>query len=744
MVSLNGIRSATYDRLFLRNASGTTNEIRDLFSTSGTGITADYVSSVIAPLELQTLLMTNTQNSQGNLLNTVSQRVDTLEQQTATILNDPVTATEVQTLVNPLEHAATAHSQSIVLHDASLQEHEGEIVDLDQRLIALTNTQAATHENVLALIASTGTSENAHNAAIASIQAEISALETSVNNIDGLSQDDVIALLASRDAQIDVNTTGIANNLNAIIANGSDIANISTTQAAVSTELAATNASLANTNATLSTVQTDITNLQAADTSTAAAISALQSDFAIVNNRSATNMNSITSNFDMIANLVPEIEANTSTIATHSNSLTSLTNSLTTLTNDMLTLDAATGDLDVPSAVVSCEKLISAEEVEAGNVGVLGRYLFNAYQSNMCLHHKDLLSSIANQYSLLVNPVGSMKLNAPTGQDIKMCIAGQEYLTLTDSGSVEISTGELTGELQVGPARIGHQSGWNSGNHASFSHKDHSGTTSFALRHYSTGALKLNAAAGQYLSLGVNNGTALTVNSDNNVTIDNTLLVPSEFHAHNCFIGQEHTNPSSDFVIRHVDVDKNHNNAYSIRVQANGRLELNGGTETAPQAVYVSHGADVRIAITSGGNVFYGNSWNTGNLTIYENLTVNGVKNFDIPHPTQEGHRLRHRCIESDRALNVYRQKLQCTRGLNRFPLPSYFQGINEDPMIWVNPYRHRGSGWADVEDDELLVDVTTAGLYNIMLTGVRCDATAKAEFEQYGVEYEASQEAEI
>ena len=57
--------------------------------------------------------------------------------------------------------------------------------------------------------------------------------------------------------------------------------------------------------------------------------------------------------------------------------------------------------------------------------------------------------------------------------------------------------------------------------------------------------------------------------------------------------------------------------------------------------------------------------------------------------------------------------------------------------MAWVSPYRHRGQGWADVEEGQLLVDVSRAGVYFVWLTGTRSDAKAREEYEQYGVEYE-------
>ena len=113
-----------------------------------------------------------------------------------------------------------------------------------------------------------------------------------------------------------------------------------------------------------------------------------------------------------------------------------------------------------------------------------------------------------------------------------------------------------------------------------------------------------------------------------------------------------------------------------------------------------------------------------------------GTKSFDVPHPTKEGFRLRHRCIESDRAINVYRHKLTCAQGLNRFPFPEWWI-MNDEPMAWVSPYPHRGRGWADVEDGQLLVDSSKAGIYFVWLTGLRNDNMPRDEYAQYGVEYE-------
>ena len=58
-------------------------------------------------------------------------------------------------------------------------------------------------------------------------------------------------------------------------------------------------------------------------------------------------------------------------------------------------------------------------------------------------------------------------------------------------------------------------------------------------------------------------------------------------------------------------------------------------------------------------------------------LTAGLPKNVDVVHPTKEGYRLRHRCLEGPLAYLYYPYQYQCVVGLNTFDLPDYFTAMN-------------------------------------------------------------------
>ncbi len=58
-----------------------------------------------------------------------------------------------------------------------------------------------------------------------------------------------------------------------------------------------------------------------------------------------------------------------------------------------------------------------------------------------------------------------------------------------------------------------------------------------------------------------------------------------------------------------------------------------------------------------------------------------GAKAFDIPHPSKEGHRLRHICLEGPETAVYYRGRL---KGSNIIELPSYWRGLVHEDSITV------------------------------------------------------------
>ena len=79
---MNGLNDATFDSLYLRNESGEPQEIRALFTSSGSGVSAAYLESVMAPLELSSLLTANTIGNHTNSISALTQDLSQLQQQT--------------------------------------------------------------------------------------------------------------------------------------------------------------------------------------------------------------------------------------------------------------------------------------------------------------------------------------------------------------------------------------------------------------------------------------------------------------------------------------------------------------------------------------------------------------------------------------------------------------------------------------------------------------------------------------
>ena len=127
----------------------------------------------------------------------------------------------------------------------------------------------------------------------------------------------------------------------------------------------------------------------------------------------------------------------------------------------------------------------------------------------------------------------------------------------------------------------------------------------------------------------------------------------------------------------------------------------------------------------------------TTGLITCGSLSSGAPKNFDIPHPTKTGYRLRHRCLEGPLAYCVYPYQLHCVVGLNTFPLPDYFDALNTDVLVYVSPFRHFGVAWGEsVGNNTLNVTCSETGTYNIQILGTRDDPVMDGIHENEPVEY--------
>ena len=140
-----------------------------------------------------------------------------------------------------------------------------------------------------------------------------------------------------------------------------------------------------------------------------------------------------------------------------------------------------------------------------------------------------------------------------------------------------------------------------------------------------------------------------------------------------------------------------------------------------------------RMTIEAGGDVEVVNALSKGSGT------------FRIPHPVPEKKDkldLQHSFVESPtRGDNIYRWQVEVQNNQHIIELPDYYQYLNENDMVWVNPVNHFGRGYGNVNDEqtELTITTDTDGLYNVLLIGTRKDETAMNNFK--GIEVERKEE---
>ena len=176
------------------------------------------------------------------------------------------------------------------------------------------------------------------------------------------------------------------------------------------------------------------------------------------------------------------------------------------------------------------------------------------------------------------------------------------------------------------------------------------------------------------------------------------------------------------------------------------------GGGSAVLRTYTNHGlifgtnAAERARITNGGNFGIGTSSPSQKLHVNGNAIVSGSLSkgsgsFDIAHPDpdkKDTHRLRHYFVETPSAGgNIYKYQIKCKEGNNYIDLPDYFQFLNKDSLVWVNPFKHFGRAWGEVKDDKKIKIVAEQkGVYNILVFGDRKDEAAMKDFNKYGIEY--------
>lgn len=136
------------------------------------------------------------------------------------------------------------------------------------------------------------------------------------------------------------------------------------------------------------------------------------------------------------------------------------------------------------------------------------------------------------------------------------------------------------------------------------------------------------------------------------------------------------------------------------------------------------------------------NSSSTNKWKIPGNLSVSGTKNFEIPHPhpnKKHTHVIRHGAVESPTTgdtLYRYTVEAQMDGETVEVQLPDYFEYLNTNVDVWVNPDEHFGRAFGKVLGDKLLITCEKIGKYKALVIGTRNDDNVKDWYVK-GVERE-------
>lgn len=162
------------------------------------------------------------------------------------------------------------------------------------------------------------------------------------------------------------------------------------------------------------------------------------------------------------------------------------------------------------------------------------------------------------------------------------------------------------------------------------------------------------------------------------------------------------------------------NNALSV---SNNTVSLGENTE-ASSLNSIAIGSGAKSSNFRGGVLgITSHSW-----TVPGDFTVNGTKNFEMPHPhpdKKDTHVIRHAAIESPtEGDTLYRYEVEATNDNEtvELQLPDYFKYLNKDVDVWVNGIKHFGRAYADVKGDVLKVTCELKGKYRCLVIGTRND----------------------
>ncbi len=144
-------------------------------------------------------------------------------------------------------------------------------------------------------------------------------------------------------------------------------------------------------------------------------------------------------------------------------------------------------------------------------------------------------------------------------------------------------------------------------------------------------------------------------------------------------------------------------------------------------------------ALVLGGSISGATTITASGLITGGSLSISGAKTFVIDHPTKPGMKLKHRCIESPKAINLYRGVQACVAGKNTWKLPAYFESLNTAAQVWISPADCFGQAFGSVSTDgtnTVTLYCSVAGNYNVLVCADRNDPIAQQEWAEFGEEY--------
>jgi len=166
---------------------------------------------------------------------------------------------------------------------------------------------------------------------------------------------------------------------------------------------------------------------------------------------------------------------------------------------------------------------------------------------------------------------------------------------------------------------------------------------------------------------------------------------------------------------------------------------INTGTPQASFGEIDIAGAGTTITFNGSGNVGIGGAPSTIRLAVNGTVSKTGGSFLiNHPDPLKPKWKLRHCFVESNtRGDNLYRYVITTSNQTGTVALPSYFKHLNENSQVFVSAKDNLGAGYGVLDEslDNLTINVTIDGVYNVLLIGTRKDQAMRDYWDQYGAE---------